>query len=608
MSTKFTNNASSKLTQALTADATSMHIQAEDVSKFPVLGAEDFCRLTIVGDHGDHEIVKVTSISSDGTCTIERAQESTTAKEWPIENKVELRITAEYLNSITTSEDVLSLVSPIEEDISSINNNITNVENDILNIENKHASDIEAVNASITAVQENIENNISVSISNLEQSIADTNSSLESSINSVKEEAEASYVKKIGDTMTGSLNIKASHPLIVESSTSITKGTTPAENVTSQIKYTDKDGNLTGAVINTYLAEGSIKSALIAVDPSSDNTSELSIKWKDGISCGYAPSPAIDATSSEITTASWVNTKLSKYLPLTGGTITGNLWFTYNGARNISLEQNNSGFVLGARPSDGWKSSIVFRNDAYSENPSGLELMTGTNFAGPKLLLFQNGMCTWNGKNIVRSVGGINADSDGNVNAPYLPTAGGEVSGTIKVGGPSGWDITPVRDGSNHTLLIYRTPNTGAFFYLRDVDDTIAPGAFELVARAEAGDGVRLQGWPNGQLIWHGKHVVRSLNGVGADVNGNINLGAGVIATMGIIAPSNSTGSWIAAPSGLTADVNCSIHACMYQQRVDDDDKIIVETPREGNGWRVRGYTNQRNGDGAVIYFIVAWR
>ena len=134
MSTKFTNNASSKLTQALTADATSMHIQAEDVSKFPVLGAEDFCRLTIVGDHGDHEIVKVTSISSDGTCTIERAQESTTAKEWPIENRVELRITAEYLNSITTSEDVLSLISPIEEDISTIEDNITNIENDISSI------------------------------------------------------------------------------------------------------------------------------------------------------------------------------------------------------------------------------------------------------------------------------------------------------------------------------------------------------------------------------------------------------------------------------------------------------------------------------------------
>ena len=153
MSTKFTNNASSKLTEALTADATSMHIKAEDVAKFPVLGAEDFCRVTLVGDNGDHEIVKVTSISSDGICTIERAQESTTAKEWPIENRVELRITAEYLNSITTSEDVLSLVSPIEEEISSINNNITNIENDISSISSAQE---EIINTTIPSLPDDV--------------------------------------------------------------------------------------------------------------------------------------------------------------------------------------------------------------------------------------------------------------------------------------------------------------------------------------------------------------------------------------------------------------------------------------------------------------------
>ena len=146
MSTKFTNNASSKLTEALTADATSMHIKAEDVAKFPVLGAEDYCLLTLVGDNGNHEIVKVTNISSDGVCTIERAQDSTTAKEWPIENRVELRITAEYLNSTTTSEDVLSLVSPIED-------NITNIENDISSISSAQE---EIINTTIPSLPDNV--------------------------------------------------------------------------------------------------------------------------------------------------------------------------------------------------------------------------------------------------------------------------------------------------------------------------------------------------------------------------------------------------------------------------------------------------------------------
>ena len=77
-----------------------------------------------------------------------------------------------------------------------------------------------------------------------------------------------------------------------------------------------------------------------------------------------------------------------------------------------------------------------------------------------------------------------------------------------------------------------------------------------------------------------------------------------VLHSIGIISPSNSTGAWIGAPSGYTANVNCYMHACMFQQRVDDDDKIIVDYILEGNGWRVKGYTNQRNGDGAVIYMI----
>lgn len=111
MAIKFTNNASSKLTQALTTSATSMHIKAEDVSKFPVLGAGDYCLLTLVGDNSNHEIVKVTKISSDGTCTIERAQDSTTAKEWPADNRVELRITAEFLNNTADAKVVEELIN-----------------------------------------------------------------------------------------------------------------------------------------------------------------------------------------------------------------------------------------------------------------------------------------------------------------------------------------------------------------------------------------------------------------------------------------------------------------------------------------------------------------
>ena len=208
---------------------------------------------------------------------------------------------------------------------------------------------------------------------------------------------------------------------------------------------------------------------------------------------------------------------------------------------------------------------------------------------------------------VVRSVGGSSPDADGNVDSPFLPLAGGNLTGAIYFN--SKWGITHSVGDGNDGFLIWKPTDSGAFLWLFDEQSKNNTGGFFLSARtSKESYPKQLIGLPTGQLTWNNENVVRSLNGVGADVNGNINLGAGVIAPMGVIAPSNSTGSWIAAPSGLTADVNCSIHSCMYQQRVDDDDKIIVDSTREGNGWRVRGYTSQRNGDGAVIYFIVAWR
>ena len=127
MAIKFTNNASSKLTQALSANATSMHINAEDVSKFPTLTSDDYCLLTLVGDNGNHEIIKTTAISSDGTCTIVRAQDSTTAKAWDIDTRVELRITAEYLNSTADNEEITSSITNIESDITDIKHEINNI-------------------------------------------------------------------------------------------------------------------------------------------------------------------------------------------------------------------------------------------------------------------------------------------------------------------------------------------------------------------------------------------------------------------------------------------------------------------------------------------------
>lgn len=686
MSTKFTNNASSKLTQALTADATSMHIQAEDVSKFPVLGAEDFCRLTIVGDHGDHEIVKVISISSDGTCTIERAQESTTAKEWPIENKVELRITAEYLNSIATSEDVLSLVSPIEEDISNINNNISSIETNVSNIENKHAADIEAVNTSIASVQKSVEDNVSqleqnisdvntsltVSINSvntsLTESINNTESTLTDSINSVKEEAEASYVKKIGDTLTGPLYgvtapSEATKELVtaewvqtnspktpISSAVDSESETIAASSKAVKIAYDKAVESLNKAGLplgyfftwpfstppdGSIIVNGSTYSRTLYADlwsyiSSKSDWVKTESEWQSIASAnnGYCPYYSDGDGSTTF--------RVPKFAPYQQIALSSASAGTYHEAGLPEIEAyssditsasggGNTSFTgafrkIGTYSSKAWAGDIaVARENEVEFKASYYNPIYGkSTTVQPEsnewiVCVVAYGKATNVGNvdvaNVMSAVGTVQSNLTN-----YLLTAGGTLKGPLlfKLPGTEGHigHILALNDKNGKRIVVdtYKEGDAGAYISLRKGSDTINPGGFEIKVRNSDSSVVKgIEARTDGNLLWDGKQIVRSVNGVGADANGDVNISVHkqkVLYTIGIINPSNRTGAWIAAPSGYTVNSNCWMHACMFQQRVDDDDKIICNFSPEGNGWRVQGYTNQRNGDGAVIYMI----
>ena len=233
-----------------------------------------------------------------------------------------------------------------------------------------------------------------------------------------------------GNLISETIQVKKSKPILTIINKEIVKGTPPIENSTSQISYKDANENVTGAVINTYFSNGDFKSALICANPSSTDTSELSIRWSNGKACGYAPDPDNTALGSEIATASWVNKKLNNYFPLSGGNLTGNIRFHVNGVSRGFLATNgdDTGMLYGATGAEGnWRASIVLRNDNYTNNPNGVELYTGSSLNGPRLLLTQTGQATWYNKNIVRSVNGINADDNGNVTL-------NNISGSMPIG------------------------------------------------------------------------------------------------------------------------------------------------------------------------------
>ena len=96
---KFTNNAASTLASSILSSDVSLTVATGQGALFPSLGAGDYFYCTLANTVGTVEIVKVTARATD-TFTITRAQDGTTAANWSLGDKVELRLVAASLNDI----------------------------------------------------------------------------------------------------------------------------------------------------------------------------------------------------------------------------------------------------------------------------------------------------------------------------------------------------------------------------------------------------------------------------------------------------------------------------------------------------------------------------
>lgn len=106
---KFTNNASTQLTQTLLATDTVLYVGTKGASIFPKLDTtDDYFLLTLFDVDKNREVVKCTA-RTDDSCTIVRAQEGTTARTFQAGTLVELRLTA---NSITKVAEDASVTKP----------------------------------------------------------------------------------------------------------------------------------------------------------------------------------------------------------------------------------------------------------------------------------------------------------------------------------------------------------------------------------------------------------------------------------------------------------------------------------------------------------------
>ena len=76
---KVSNNAAGQLSADINATQTTIQLKSGEGSEWPVLGASDYTKATLVDNSGNREIVKVTARSTD-VLTVERGQEGTTGR------------------------------------------------------------------------------------------------------------------------------------------------------------------------------------------------------------------------------------------------------------------------------------------------------------------------------------------------------------------------------------------------------------------------------------------------------------------------------------------------------------------------------------------------
>lgn len=99
----FTNNASALLTTGVSAVATTLVL--DNASKFPTPTAGDYFYAVLIGLNANlqetsWEIVQCTARASN-TLTVVRAQEGTAGAIWPINTRVELRLSAAFTNTVS---------------------------------------------------------------------------------------------------------------------------------------------------------------------------------------------------------------------------------------------------------------------------------------------------------------------------------------------------------------------------------------------------------------------------------------------------------------------------------------------------------------------------
>ena len=299
------------------------------------------------------------------------------------------------------------------------------------------------------------------------------------------------YLQLSGGTMTGTITSTAQAALEQKDSNVSIGDTSRSSTVHKMLAVSlDKDGKRGGGVEVSYSEDGS--KAIHFTMRNRTDTDWISLGLKesvDGSSAGTCPNPRDISNTNEIATTAWVRDRIAEI--------------------DFPSEVTLSDSVTSTSSTTAASSKAV--KTAYD---AAVSAQITANNALPKSGGAVTGNLTVVGKNVVRSVGGAAADANGNVNPAYLPLAGGETTGAVKFRyldtyfGSYSAPHTQLRsDGSSFYILV-DPANSDNYNTLRPFYINLTSGLVTM----------------NNGCVMNGKHVVRSVNNINADSNGNVSL------------------------------------------------------------------------------------
>lgn len=235
----------------------------------------------------------------------------------------------------------------------------------------------------------------------------------------------------------------------------------------------------------------------------------------------------------------YVDTKADDYLPLAGGTLTGNVYTTpYYDSTIVDPEGGQTLIVSkgkvakGTAPSNNeWHTMVMAVDNSGSTNNANKygQVETGVKTDGSVETVVQAYKNEANSTTSAKISVGYDANGNAFTSAPtptagdnstkiattafvntamangYLPLSGGTMTGPIAYGS-AGRFIRQVSDDQRILICGGSDWHNGADLILYGKDNNA--GRFELVAKNDTAD-VRLVGSTNGTLTWNGKNVER---------------------------------------------------------------------------------------------------